>query len=61
MAKDLVCGMQVGEQRSISKGLTSEYRGQTYYFCSPGCKQQFEQNPERFTGQSSNPASEQRG
>jgi len=61
MAKDPVCGMQVDEQRSISKGLTSEYSGQTYYFCSPGCKRQFEQSPERFAGQSSSRASESRG
>lgn len=52
MAKDVVCGMQVDEQRAVSKGLTSDFEGQTYYFCSPGCKQQFEQNPQQFTGQS---------
>jgi YHS domain-containing protein len=23
----------------------------TYYFCSPRCKEQFDQNPERYTGQ----------
>ena len=51
MAKDLVCGMQVDEQQAAGRGLTSEYQGQTYYFCSPSCKQQFDQNPARFAGQ----------
>jgi YHS domain-containing protein len=48
MAKDPVCGMQVNEQQAAGQ---SEYQGQTYYFCSPGCKRQFDQNPERYTGQ----------
>ena len=25
--------------------------GQTYYFCSAGCMQQFDQYPEHYTGQ----------
>ena len=48
MAKDLVCDMQVDEQEATSKGLTSEYQGTTYYFCSPGCKRRFDQNPEHY-------------
>ncbi len=27
----------------------SEYEGHTYYFCSPACKQLFEQNPRQYT------------
>ena len=42
---DPVCEMQVDEQTAAAK---SEYQGQTYYFCSPGCKRQFDKNPERF-------------
>jgi YHS domain-containing protein len=45
MAKDPVCGMDVDPQQSAG---TSEYKGQTYYFCSPGCKRQFDRNPERY-------------
>jgi Cu+-exporting ATPase len=26
----------------------SEYRGQTYYFCSASCKQQFDKEPHRY-------------
>jgi YHS domain-containing protein len=35
MAKDSVCGMQVDEQQAAG---TSEHQGETYYFCSAGCK-----------------------
>jgi YHS domain-containing protein len=48
MAKDPVCGMQVSEQQAAGK---SEYQGETYYFCSPSCKQQFDQNPGRYANQ----------
>jgi YHS domain-containing protein len=48
MARDPVCGMQVNEAQAAG---TSEYQGETYYFCSTGCKQQFDQNPERYRGQ----------
>jgi Cu+-exporting ATPase len=30
---------------------TSEYQGTTYYFCSPGCKRQFDKDPQRYVGQ----------
>jgi YHS domain-containing protein len=49
MAKDPVCGMQVDKQQAAAKGLTSEYQGQTYYFCAPGCKREFDQDPQRYT------------
>ena len=48
MAKDPVCGMQVNEPQAAG---TSEYQGETYYFCSPSCKRQFDQNPERYTSE----------
>ena len=28
----------------------SEYKGQTYYFCSPGCKKSFDKDPEKYVG-----------
>ncbi len=49
MAKDLVCGMDVDEKTAAGR---SEYQGQTYYFCSPGCKQTFDKNPEKYVGRS---------
>jgi YHS domain-containing protein len=51
MARDVVCGMQVDEQQARSQGLTSDYQGQTYYFSSPGCKRQFDENPQQYAGQ----------
>ncbi len=44
-AKDPVCGMEVAPDSSAS---SFEYRGHTYYFCSPACLEAFEQNPERY-------------
>lgn len=44
---------QVNEQEPTAKGLTSQYQGKTYYFCSPSCKRQFEQYPQRYVGQQS--------
>jgi Cu+-exporting ATPase len=40
--------MQVDEQNAAGK---SEHGGQTYYFCSAGCKTKFDENPEQYAGQ----------
>ena len=40
--------MQVNEQQAAGR---SEYQGETYDFCSPRCKEQFDQNPERYMSQ----------
>jgi len=45
LAKDPVCGMSVDERRATHK---TEYKGKTYFFCSPGCKETFEKNPEKY-------------
>ena len=45
MEKDPVCGMQIDPTKAAG---TSEYKGQTYYFCNPGCKRKFDQNPEQY-------------
>jgi len=37
MAKDPICGMEVDERT----GLKLEHEGQTYYFCSPACRDKF--------------------
>lgn len=44
-ALDPVCGMSV---EMAAARHTSVYRGQTYYFCCPACKREFEREPERF-------------
>ena len=45
MEKDPVCGMSVDPKTAR---VTSEHDGQTYYFCSPGCKQAFEAEPGKY-------------
>jgi YHS domain-containing protein len=43
--KDVVCGMTV---ETASAQFKSAYQGQTYYFCSAGCKQAFDKEPEKY-------------
>jgi len=45
--KDPVCGMDVDPKTAAGK---SEYKGQTYYFCSGGCKKAFDKEPEKYAG-----------
>ncbi|MFC1487118.1 YHS domain-containing protein [Thermoproteota archaeon] len=45
MAVDTVCKMQVDEKTAKFKTV---YKGTTYYFCAPGCKVVFEENPEKY-------------
>ena len=43
--KDPVCGMHVTYDNAQAR---SEHNGQTYYFCSLDCKEQFDQEPEQY-------------
>ncbi len=43
--KDPICGMDVEPATAAGK---SEYNGQTYYFCSLGCKKAFDKEPEKY-------------
>lgn len=43
-AVDPVCGMTVSVE---GNDVTYEYRGTTYYFCCPGCRGMFEEDPEK--------------
>ena len=45
MAIDPICKMEVDETTAMLK---SEYGGKTYYFCAPGCKKAFDENPEKY-------------
>ena len=45
MAKDPVCGMDVDPKQAAGK---SDYQGQTYYFCSAGCKRAFDKEPAKY-------------
>ena len=44
-ALDPICGMTVDVATARH---TSEHEGQTVYFCAAGCRQRFEQEPERY-------------
>jgi YHS domain-containing protein len=44
-AIDPVCGMEVDTRTAQWK---TEYQGQTYYFCAPGCQHSFEKEPEKY-------------
>jgi YHS domain-containing protein len=50
MAKDPICGMSVDEKSAKFK---SDYKGNTYYFCSQVCKTTFDKNPAKYAGGSS--------
>lgn len=45
VAIDPVCKMEV---EIATAPATSVYRGQTYYFCAPGCKKTFDDHPEDY-------------
>jgi len=45
VAIDPVCKMDVEEAKAAA---TSEYKGETYYFCALGCKKAFDRDPEKY-------------
>jgi Cu+-exporting ATPase len=47
MPKDPVCGMELDEETAAA---SSEYDGDTYFFCSESCLREFEADPERYVG-----------
>ena len=47
MATDPVCKMNVDPNTAK---WSSDYEGETYFFCAPGCKEAFDDDPERYLG-----------
>jgi putative ABC transport system ATP-binding protein len=47
MATDPVCGMTVEREKATT---TVAFGGTTYYFCAPGCRDEFEQAPTKYLG-----------
>jgi YHS domain-containing protein len=45
MAVDPICKMDVDENEAK---WVSSYKGKKYYFCAPGCKKEFDENPEKY-------------
>jgi YHS domain-containing protein len=52
VARDPVCGMNV---EIASAQNTTEYHGETYYFCSRGCMLDFQDDPEKYLDPSYGP------
>ncbi len=44
--KDPVCGMEVEERSVLWKSKQNDH---TYVFCSKECKEQFDQQPEKYS------------
>ncbi len=56
---DPICKMVV--DTANPPGGQSEHEGTTYYFCAPGCKHAFDQDPEKYlSAQAQEPAQPQK-
>ena len=53
MAIDPVCGMPVAAETAKKAGNVVEYQGKTYHFDTQGCKQRFDNAPQRYLSGSS--------
>lgn len=47
--KDPVCGMEVSRNTAAA---VAEYKGETYYFCAPVCRDRFLEDPEKYANPS---------
>jgi Cu+-exporting ATPase len=47
MAIDPVCGMEVDDKTTKER---ATHQGQTYYFCSNDCRDEFQASPEDYIG-----------
>ena len=45
-ATDPVCKMTV--DKANPPGGTAEHEGETYYFCAPGCSEEFKSDPAKY-------------
>ena len=48
IGRDPVCGMNIDEDRAKAEGNMREYKGKSYFFCSPECRDEFGKDPERY-------------
>ncbi len=45
--RDPVCGMDISHNTAPAE---AEYKGKTYYFCAPLCRDRFLENPSKYVG-----------
>ena len=55
--RDPVCGMMIDEKDAAA---TSDYKGKTFSFCSPSCKDTFEKAPVSYAGEKTTGEAKQR-
>jgi multidrug efflux pump subunit AcrA (membrane-fusion protein)/YHS domain-containing protein len=48
IGRDPVCGMNIDEDRAQAEGNFLEYKGKTYFFCEPQCREDFRKEPEKY-------------
>ena len=48
MAIDPVCGMEVDESTATDQ---STFNGRKYYFCCAECREEFDEAPEEYVGE----------
>ena len=48
IGRDPVCRMNIDEDRAKAEGNVREYKGKSYFFCSPECREDFGKDPERY-------------
>ena len=50
-SRDPICAMDVDETRAAAAGRKPEYNGKTSFFCSDGCKRDFDKEPVKYAVQ----------
>jgi Cu+-exporting ATPase len=58
ISKDPVCGMTIDPQQAAG---SFDFKGQTYFFCSLGCRERFKADPESYLNQPANSAEARTG
>jgi YHS domain-containing protein len=48
MTKDPVCNELIETRTAQRRGLTVDFDGQTFSFCSMDCKKEFERDPQKY-------------
>ena len=48
IGRDPVCRMNIDEDRAKAEGNMRDYKGKSYFFCSPECLAEFDKDPERY-------------